>query len=953
VRLSTDSDSSGLGDLGLLEREAELRTLGESLAGSRGGDGGVLLIQGAAGVGKTVLLDALAGLARGAGCEVLRARGSAFEQPMGFTVVRQLFEQRILGAPASEREALLGGAAGLAAPVLGVAGQARPATAEPEFAARHGLYWLTCNLSDRRPLTLIVDDAHWCDQATLGWLLYLARRLEGLPVLVALGVRVGDGIQPGSLAELEAEPNATVLRPAPFSLAATASVLESVYERPVADAFAAACHGWTGGNPFLVCELAAELRGTAIAPSAQSVEQMRSLNPASVRRSVLPRLARLGPDAIAVGRALAVFGVASALHQVAALAEIPLDRARQAADALISARILEPDTPLRFAHPIIAATVYDDAPPARRAADHLRAARLLAAAGAGVEQVCVQLLRGEPAADAWVVDQLRAAAAEQLSRGAPDAAASLLDRAIGEPPPPSERVHVLQDLGLALDLKGESDRAADQLRRALAGTRRPELRLVLTGALSRALAHAARFEEACDVIRAEIERAADSESLRALQIQLALLSQFAPGDAWRAAHALLEQLEPSLSAATPDGRAALVALAVRRGHLAEAAERAITPARATLASPAPIDPASESVAIGSAISVLMYCDALDDAESALARWRGRWQDAGSRFGVAQAWYLHGRVDRTRGRLVEAIANAELAVATMDESGDTWTRALCVALLVDALTEQGKLDAAGDWLERHDLTREVPGDPIFAILLESRGRWRAARGDLDGAAADLTASGELHLAWGSVSPAFSAWRSALAVVRLRRGERDEAARLVLEELELARRVGLPRPIGVSLWAHGLMTGGETGIEVLSEAVRELERSPARIEHGRALIDLGAALRRAGRRREARAALRDGVELARACGAEASVERAQLELRAAGGRPRAPLRTGADALTASELRVCKLAAAGASNPEIAQQLYVTRATVESHLRSAYGKLGIASRQQLAAALSTAQP
>jgi DNA-binding CsgD family transcriptional regulator len=189
--------------------------------------------------------------------------------------------------------------------------------------------------------------------------------------------------------------------------------------------------------------------------------------------------------------------------------------------------------------------------------------------------------------------------------------------------------------------------------------------------------------------------------------------------------------------------------------------------------------------------------------------------------------------------------------------------------------------------------------------------------------------------------------------LRRGERDEAARLVLEELELARRVGLPRPIGVSLWAHGLMTGGETGIEVLSEAVRELERSPARIEHGRALIDLGAALRRAGRRREARAALRDGVELARACGAEASVERAQLELRAAGGRPRAPLRTGADALTASELRVCKLAAAGASNPEIAQQLYVTRATVESHLRSAYGKLGIASRQQLAAALSTAQP
>ena len=130
---------------------------------------------------------------------------------------------------------------------------------------------------------------------------------------------------------------------------------------------------------------------------------------------------------------------------------------------------------------------------------------------------------------------------------------------------------------------------------------------------------------------------------------------------------------------------------------------------------------------------------------------------------------------------------------------------------------------------------------------------------------------------------------------------------------------------------------------------LEHSPARLEHARALVDLGAALRRANRRAEARRELRTGLDLASRCGAWALAERARTELRAAGGRSSDPGGEGAARLTASELRVAELAAGGQSNPEIAQALFVTRKTVETHLGRVYRKLGVAGRGDLARALA----
>ena len=152
------------------------------------------------------------------------------------------------------------------------------------------------------------------------------------------------------------------------------------------------------------------------------------------------------------------------------------------------------------------------------------------------------------------------------------------------------------------------------------------------------------------------------------------------------------------------------------------------------------------------------------------------------------------------------------------------------------------------------------------------------------------------------------------------------------------------------AEGAEAGG---IELLTEAVSVLRRSPARLELARALIDLGAAQRRAGSRARAREVLREGLDLAHALGGLALADRARRELIVAGGRPRRDATRGRDALTPSELRVAQLAAGGQTNRHIAQALFVTQRTVENHLTSTYAKLGISSRPELPAALAGSRP
>jgi len=188
------------------------------------------------------------------------------------------------------------------------------------------------------------------------------------------------------------------------------------------------------------------------------------------------------------------------------------------------------------------------------------------------------------------------------------------------------------------------------------------------------------------------------------------------------------------------------------------------------------------------------------------------------------------------------------------------------------------------------------------------------------------------------------RAGAARALLRLGDRSRARQLAAAELADVRVFGAPRALGIALRVAGLAQGGRQGLDLLGESVAALRGSPALLERAHSLVELGAALRRAGRRADAREPLAEALDLAARCAARPLAARAREELRAAGARPRREWRTGVEALTPSELRIVRLAAEGRTNREIAQELYVTLKTVEGHLSRAYVKLGIEGRPDL---------
>jgi DNA-binding NarL/FixJ family response regulator len=235
------------------------------------------------------------------------------------------------------------------------------------------------------------------------------------------------------------------------------------------------------------------------------------------------------------------------------------------------------------------------------------------------------------------------------------------------------------------------------------------------------------------------------------------------------------------------------------------------------------------------------------------------------------------------------------------------------------------------------------------VLHARGALNAARLEFRPALDALLACGVRQERWGAHNPSVIAWRSEAALAHHALGERDRAVALAGEELRLAKRFGAPRAVGNALRALGLTDEGSGRIATLREAVEVLAASYARLDHARALFDLGGALRRANERAAAREPLRAAFELASRCGAAPLAERARGELAATGARPRKPVLTGVDALTPMERQAASLAAKGMTNPQIAQALFISRKTVEKRLSDASRKLAIRSRDELAGALA----
>jgi DNA-binding CsgD family transcriptional regulator len=295
-----------------------------------------------------------------------------------------------------------------------------------------------------------------------------------------------------------------------------------------------------------------------------------------------------------------------------------------------------------------------------------------------------------------------------------------------------------------------------------------------------------------------------------------------------------------------------------------------------------------------------------------------------------------------------LADAEADARWALERADGVRRIHAVSEVTRVLVERDALEAAEQVLEQSADPRATSSAEVVRFLF-ARGRLRGAQARLQEALDDFLECGQRCARLGLLTPSIAPWRGEAALVHAALGNTGEARRLAGEQLELARAFGRPRTLGISLRACGLVEGGETGLELLDEAVKTLERSQSPIELARALSDYGAALRRAGRRVQARTELERALDLAHHCGARRIANHARDELIAAGAKPRRDAITGRDALTAGELRVARLAAEGLTNREIAQALFITTKTAKGHLSHVYRKLEITRRDQLATALT----
>ena len=436
----------------LLERETELRTIEALVRGTAALPERFVALEGTAGIGKTRLMLAARDLAVDAGLQVLFARGAELEQDFGYGLVRQLFEPVLAGAGADERADLLTGPAAFAERLFDESQLAAALNGgeDMSFSMLHGLYWLAANVGARKPTVLAIDDLQWADAASLRWLCYLVPRLEGVPLLVFVASRPAEqGRETQLLTQLLTDPSVLALRPGALQHESVATLALRALSGDPEPEFVEACRTATGGNPLFLRALLDTLAEEGAAPTAEHAARVHQIGPEAVARTVHLRLSRLPASSTALARAIALLGEDAELEQAAELASLERAEAHAAAAELARVDLIRIDRPLRFEHPVVRASVYEQIPPPERPSSHRSAADIVAAHRGSPERVAAHLLLSDPAGDPFVVSTLRDAAARSLAQGVSDAAVAYLRRALEEPPAADERPRLLYELGCA------------------------------------------------------------------------------------------------------------------------------------------------------------------------------------------------------------------------------------------------------------------------------------------------------------------------------------------------------------------------------------------------------------------------------------------------------------------------------------------------------------------------
>lgn len=905
-------------EMELIDRRGELDRLLRLVEAVRHGESRVLVVRGEPGVGKTALLDRLAD--RVSGGRVLRVTGVQSEMELVFAGLHQLcapFLDRLGALPAPQRTALR------------VAFGLSEGPPPDRFLVSLAVLSLLSEVAGDEPLVCVVDDHQWLDRASAQALGFVARRVAADPIGLVFGTRQTTeelaGLPEMRLSGLSEQGAHTLLGsalPGPLDV--------RVREQIVAE---------SGGNPLAMLELLRALPREQLAggfglPGAVTLSSriektfLQQLDdvPDETRRLLLLAAADPTGDTALVCRAAGRLG-------------IPLQAATPAAEAGLarfSARVW-------FRHPLLRSAVYRSASARERQEVHL------ALAGATDPEVdpdrrAWHRAQATPGLDEAVAADLERSAGRAQARGGPAAGAAMLEKAVQLTAEPVRRADRLLAAAGANVTAGSYDKSLELLALAAAEPLVEEQRA------------------SADTLHGHVALASGrrSDAARLLLRAARRLAQFDPG-------AARETYLTAWLAAMFAGGLAVDGSLVEVARAARELPRSQRPDRAELL----LDALSLVVTSGTATAA----PALREAVDAMAAADLTAPDA-PRWG----WLAHAAAvalwDHDAWRsLLEREAEALRAAGAFD------LLPIVLVALTTVTAWSGDFAAAAALIAESDAVCEATGAPTDAFGPLTLA---ALRGDADEAAGRIEAMVTGHPGAGREAPVtYANWSAAVlynglgryeealaAATRADGGSRDLfAAQWVLPELiEAAARSGRPDlaadPLarlaasalpgatdlgsGVECRCRALLTEGEQAERLYREAVDRLARTRCRPELGRAHLLYGEWLRREGRRADARSQLRTAYDLLTAVGMGGYAERARRELLATGETVRKRTAETLGDLTAREALIARLACEGRTNQEIGTTLFISARTVEWHLRKVFGKLGIASRRELPAAL-----
>ncbi|GAA1602777.1 AAA family ATPase [Kribbella sancticallisti] len=934
-----------------LERPGELSRIAAALDASRNGDGKVLVIEGEAGIGKTRLVGETRALAKERGFVRMQATGDELESAMAWGVVRQMVERSISRYSGATREAIIAGPTGRALEALD---KANPDAGDAEVArTMHALWWVAVDLASPRPLLITVDDAQWSDLPSLRFLSYLSKRVADLPIALVVATRPPPD-RLGPLAELTVSRHVERLLPRPLSrdgIVALTKDRGADPAEPVVDAVLAA----SGGNPFLAESLLDELNALdRPLTDPATAAAVQSLGSSTVSRTLL---GRLSPDALKLGGALAVLGARADLWLAGSVAQLPEATLSAAIKELVAANLVAAAADqLSFVHPVIRESMRATLGPVEKAALHARAAEVLYAERAPAGRIAAHLVNAASGTLPDATDILREAAATSLAAGDTQIAAGYLARALDGSPTDQG---IQAQLGLALLRAGDA-RAARRHLRAAAAASEVQARAELLGAAATATAALDGPLAAVGELTKTLEGWPDGPARLTLEARLGIIRSFLPGERKKASEHLHRFAD--LPGDTSDERTLLALLAqCGRYEVSPSSEVLRTAERALRRGALFTDSAGQADTLVGwllAMMSLIGADGVDLAREEIARAQDWVRRNGSPIEFSMVANVADFLAWRCGDLpaVEADADGVLAAVAPEELSPQVValRATAVNFGAYAALERGDPAAAAALLADFDeQTADAPRVIAGMWLHEVRARVALEQDDPLGAL-DHAYRLRDEMAAAHLDPPAVPWRTPAAWALLRLGSEDsvaEARQLASDQLDLARRWGAASDLGVALRLTAKVDVGQGArrATTLEEAVAVLERSPARLELAKALVDLGEAYRVVGRRTDAREMLARAGELAAVCGSAVVRQRAAEALQALGDRPRSLSSSGQDSLTASERRVAGLAVSGRTNRDIAHELFVSPKTVENHLGRIYVKLGITGRRELARALT----